>query len=68
MKNTLVLNQNLNMYNKHSGRHTLRFDKHDPLQTGNTVEEKTNEKCNLYFSALPLETLQMLQRFSCKLR
>ena len=64
MKNRLVLNQNLNMYNKHSGRHTLRFDKHDPLQTGNTVEEKSN----LYFSALPLETLQMLQRFSCKLR
>ena len=52
----------------HSGRHTLRFDKHDPLQTGNTVEEKRNEKCNLYFSALPPETLQMLQRFSCKLR
>ena len=56
------------MYSKHSGRHTLWFDKYDPLKTGNTVEEKKKEKCNLYFSALPLETLQMLQRLACKLR
>ena len=40
MKNRFVLNQNVNMYSKHSGRHTLWFDKYDPLKTGNTVEEK----------------------------